>query len=171
MSSPRVSIAAPTPGSDDRNRIPQATFLSFSRFVGSLRRADLQRELQCPKGMGPQTWAQLRASLSSLGLMQHDAATILLQRLTAGECSVLEILEIRFGSDVIGAVESGESCSIGSLENMAQLRTPNTIYRFESFVRGALKDQNRSPAKRHQYQTTERSRGLSCPKHTRELSS
>jgi hypothetical protein len=140
-------------------RIPQATYLSFRQFVGSLRRSDLQQPVVRPIGMRPQTWAQLHASLSSLELIQHEMATIALQRLIVRECSTLQILESQFGSDVIVAIEGGESCMVGSLKNLAEQKTERSIYRFESFVRGALKEQGRLPARRFQYSAKKQTRG------------
>jgi hypothetical protein len=129
-------------------RVPQVTFASLASYLSSLKRKDLQKPLECPPTMNRQTWAQVHASMSALGVLQDGLGTFALRRLVAGETTLLDVFERQFGSDVIAAIERGESCAVGSLLDIRRERTASTIYRFESLVRMALRDQGRRPSRR-----------------------
>jgi len=48
----------------------------------------------------------------------------------------------------VEAIERGESCTVGLLVDIHQERTKSSIFRFESLVRMALKEQGRFPIQR-----------------------
>jgi len=146
MSKP--SDQAQISGQETFLRVPQATYASLMFYLKSLRREDFQKPLECPPQIDSRTWAQVHASLTTLGMLQYGQGTLLLRRLKTGETTFLGVLESQFGSDVIAAVECGESCAVGSLSDIHRRRSKSTVYRFESLVRMALKDQGRRPNRR-----------------------
>jgi len=129
-------------------RVPQATFTSLAFFLKSLTREDLRLPIERPPSMNHQTWAQVHSSLSALGLLENDRETLPLHRFVNGEITILAVLESAFGADVIAAIERGERCAVGTLANIQRERTNGTIYRFETLVRMALKEQGRPPGRR-----------------------
>ncbi|HUY43322.1 MAG TPA: hypothetical protein VMU98_06115 [Acidimicrobiales bacterium] len=129
-------------------RVPHATFASLMLFVKTLRREDLKGTLVCPPNIDIRTWAQVQTSLTLLGLVRDGEGTFLLRRLMTGETSLLRVIEMQIGTDVVEAVERGESCAVGSLADVQRVRSKSSIFRFESLVRMALKEQGRSPVRR-----------------------
>jgi len=129
-------------------RIPQATFASLMPYLKSLGRKDLQKRLNCPPTIDRRTWAQIHASLTALGIVQDGQGTLVLRRIVAGESSLLDVIQSRVGTDVVAAIECGESCAVGLLANIHRERSRSTIFRFESLVRMALEDQGRRPERR-----------------------
>jgi hypothetical protein len=135
-------------GPEPSLRIPQATFASLMSYLKSLGREDLQKPLVCPPGTDSRTWAQIHASLTALGLLQNDQGTLVLRRIVAGETSLLDVIESRFGAEVVAAIECGASCSVGLLADLHREKSNSTIFRFESLVRMAIKDRGRHPVRR-----------------------
>jgi hypothetical protein len=129
-------------------RLPQATFESLMSYLKSVKRGDLVKPLSRPAATNSRTWAQVRATLTALGLVQAGEGTLLLRRLVVGETTLLGVLESQVGKDVIEAIERGESCSVGLLVDIQRDTPRSTIYRFESLVRKALADRGRPPRRR-----------------------
>lgn len=140
-------LRVPTP--EPLLRIPQATFASLMSYLKSLGREDLLKPLVCPPTTDSRTWAQIRASLTALGMVQDGQGTLVLRRIVAGDTSLLNVIESRMGSDVVAAIECGGSCAVGLLADIHRGRSKSTIFRFESLVRMALKGQGRRPERRH----------------------
>jgi hypothetical protein len=136
-------------GTELVSRIPQATFVSLISYLKSLGREDLQNPLVRPPKTDSRTWAQIRASLTALGMVQKDQGTLVLRRIVTGETSLLDVIESQVGSDVVAAIERGGSCAIGLLIDIRRQRSQSSIFRFESLVRMALEDQGRHPKRRH----------------------
>jgi hypothetical protein len=129
-------------------RVPQATFASLMPYLRSLSREDIQKPLDCPPSTDGRTWDQIRASLTALGMLHDGEATLVLRRFVSGETTLLDVIQTQMGTDVVAAVERGESCSVGLLADIHQVKSKSSIFRFESLVRMALKDQGRHPVRR-----------------------
>lgn len=139
---PAVASSRTTPSGRPAARLPSATFKSFRTYLQGLR--DRKEGPVRPPDVNEATWSQIHASLSALGLVTIDSPTLRLERLVRCQLSVLAVLIEQYGDGIVTAINDGRSWELCD-------GLPEPGYsakrRFESFVRGALREDGRSPVR------------------------